>query len=379
MRQVSPIEKLILEKESDSIGGMIMLILGEPGAGKTMALVRMVDKDIDNGRIPLWTGQKSCQWIIPAAQGIPVTFWMHDSVEDFQFFTTGSKKADISKRKIDIENNETLDVNFKSFNNANELVENLKPGRLNVYFIPGASGGEVGKYFFQKKNLEIAQELNSRDYGDHVTWNIDEIQNVAPDLNRKPFYNLQMILFPNEWEDFRKNGVSMRGTGHGYAEMNWKFYDLKANGIAYMQGGKVHKNHSQISQKIVNNMKRGEFVVNGFEAGKFKLPDNPKKAFDWMQDHPDVELKMKVDASIPDVRPKEVDVESWIEESPFEKKHLDDMISVSEASDELLPWTSRTVRRKLSKRKLQGVKLDGGKWLLSRTQLINDSDVPIDD
>lgn len=378
MRNVTPIEKLILEKEASDVGGMLLLILGEPGAGKTFALARMVEKDIENGRTPLWTGQKSCQWIIPAAQDLPVTLWMHESIEDYGFYTTGSKKHGIESQKINLEAKKDLDVEIKSFEEPKEIVENIDINRVNVYYIPGADGGEKEKYFFQKMNYKLAKALNERKYGDHITWNADEIQNIAPDKQKKPFYDLQMNLLPNEWEDFRKNSVSKRGTGHGYAEMNWKFYGVKANGICYMQGGKVHKDHSQIKQKIVNNMKRGEFVVNGFEAGEFEMPESPEKVFGWIQDHKDVKLRMNMEADIPDVRPKEVDIEDWLDESPFSKKHLDDMIGVRECEEELLPWTSREIRRKLSNRDLQGVKL-GDKWLLSRTQLIDDESIPIED
>jgi len=378
MRDVTPIEKLILEKEAEDIGGMLLLILGEPGAGKTFALARMVEKDMENDRIPLWTGQKSCQWIIPAAQNLPVTLWMHESIEDYQFFTTGSKKDGIESQVVDIERKQDLDVKIESFEEPEEIVEDIDVNRINVYYIPGADQGEKEKYFFQKMNYKLAKALNEREYGDHITWNADEIQNIAPDKQKKPFYDLQMNLLPNEWEDFRKNGVSKRGTGHGYGEMNWKFYGVKCNGICYMQGGKIHSDHSQINQGIVNNMSRGEFVVNGFEAGEFEMPTSPKKAFGWIRDHEDVELKMKITSDIPDVRPQEVDVESWLDQSPFEKKHLDDMVSVGEADKELLPWTSREIRRKLSNRDLQGVKIQD-KWLLSRTQLINDESVPIED
>lgn len=378
MREVTPIEKLILEEEAEDVGGMLLLILGEPGAGKTFALSRMVEKDIQNDRTPLWTGQKSCQWIIPAAQNLPITLWMHESIESYEFYTTGSKKDNIESQKINLESKKDLDIKIKDFEDPKEIVENIHVGRVNVYYIPGADGGEKEKYFFQKMNYKLAKALNERTFGDHITWNADEIQNIAPDKQKKPFYDLQMNLFPNEWEDFRKNGVSKRGTGHGYAEMNWKFYGVKCNGICYMQGGKVHKDHSQINQSSVNNMKRGQFVVNGFEAGKFDMPNSPKKVFGWIRDHKDVKLRMTMESDIPDVRPQEVDVENWLDESPFDKKHLDDMVGVREADKELLPWTSREIRRKLSNRDLQGVKLDD-KWLLSRTQLINDESIPIED
>lgn len=386
MRQVTPVEKLVEEKESDEIGGMILLILGEPGAGKTMALVKMVMKDmgIDQvgeafnpdkvRRIPLWTGQKSCQWIVAAANDLPVTLWMHDTITHYEFFTTGSKKDDIAEQKINLEAKEDLDVEIKQFSEPEEIVEKIDTQRLNVYYIPGADGGEKEKYFFQQKNYELSKALNERKYGDHITWNADEIQNIAPDNNKKPFYDLQMNKFPNEWEDFRKNSVSKRGSGHGYAEMNWKYYDLKANGIIYMQGGKVHKNHSAINQGSVNNMKRGQFVVNGFEAGEFELPRSPADVFGWIRDHRDVEMKMTIEADIPDVRPTPEDLESVLQDLPFEASDLRSLWTPEEYADEA-GITTRAVQKKLATNKLPGMKI-GGSWLMSEEDLVNREETP---
>lgn len=375
MREVSPIEKLILEEESGEIGGMIILIIGEPGAGKTFGLARMVEIDMENNRIPLWTGQKSCQWIVPAAQKIPVTLWMHESIKEYEFFTTGSKKDNIPQQKVMIDRKNDLDVEIRQFTEPEEIVENIDTQRLNVYYIPGSNGGEKEKYFFQKKNLELAQALNNRRYGDHVTWNADEIQNIAPDITRNPFHELQMDQFPSQWQDFRKNSVSMRGTGHGYSEINWKYYNNKANGIAYMQGGKVHSDHSMIDQNTVNGMKRGEYVVNGFEAGKFKLPESPKKVFGWIRDHDNVELKMDYKADIPDVRPTPDDLETVLSDLPIE---ADDLLSVwtPEEYAEEAGITTRAVQKKLATNKLPGMKLNGS-WLMSEEDLVNTEDTPI--
>jgi len=374
MREVSPIDKLILEEESGEIGGMIILIIGEPGAGKTFGLSRMVEIDIENGRIPLWTGQKSCQWIVPAAQGIPVTLWIHDTIESYEFFTTGSKKAGIDEQKVKLEAKKDLDIKLETFEEPEEVVEDIHTERLNVYLIPGAGGSEKDQYFFQKKNYELAKALVERRYGDHVTLNIDEIQRVAPDKTKKPFHELQTERFPNAWQDFRKNSVSMRGTGHGYSEINWRYYNNKANGIAYMQGGKVHGNHQQIDQGIVNGMKRGEYVVNGFEAGEFKLPESPKTVFGWIRDHEDVELKMDYSANIPDIRPTPDDVESVLKDLPIQADDLTEIWTVEEYAEQA-GITERGVRQKLVRNKLPGIKL-GGNWVMSEESLANAEDAP---
>jgi len=374
MRDVTPVEKLILEKEAEDVGGMLLLIIGEPGAGKTFALARMVEKDMENNRIPLWTGQKSCQWIIPAAQNLPVTLWMHDTIKDFEFYTTGSKRDDIESQLVDLERKEDLDVEIKTFEEPREIVEDIDVNRINVYYLPGADKGEKGKYFFQKMNYKLAHALNTRTYGDHITWNADEIQNIAPDKQKKPFYDVQMNLLPNEWEDFRKNSVSKRGTGHGYGEMNWKFYGVKCNGICYMQGGKVHSEHGQINQSIVNNMARGEFVVNGFEAGEFEMPESPKNVFGWIRDHKDVELRMNMEADIPDVRPTPEDLESVLDELPLDAGDLRELWTPEEYAKEI-GISTRAVQKKLATNKLPGIKI-AGNWVMSEEDLVNAEDVP---
>lgn len=374
MRKVSPIDKLILEEEAEEIGGMIILIIGEPGAGKTFGLTRMVELDIENGRIPLWRGQESCQWIIPAAQDIPVTLWIHETIKDYEFFTTGSLEAGIEEQSITIYRKSDLDVEIKRFEDPEEIVDDIDRDRLNVYYIPGSGGTEKDKYFNQKKNLELAEALNNRRYGDHITWNVDEIHRIAPDMRKKPFHEIQMQRFPDQWQDFRKNSVSMRGTGHGYSEINWKYYNNKANGIAYMQGGKVHGDHSRIDQGAVNDLGRGEYVVNGWEPGEFKLPDNPKKVFGWIRDHEDVELKMDYTAEIPDIRPTPEDVESVIEDLPIDAEDLRSLWTVEEYAEEV-GITPRGVRQKLARNKLPGIKISGS-WVMSEQSLADAEDAP---
>jgi len=388
MREVSPIEKVVLEKESGTIGGMVVLIWGEQGAGKTMALTRMVmyDMGIDEvgqefnpeqcKRTPVWKAQTSCQWLLPAAQGIPITLWVHESVENFSFYLTGSRKQGIDKRELNLDELDGLDVEIKRFADFEKFVENLRMDRLNAYFLPGSNGDEVQKYFFQRKSFELCKTLNEREFGDHITLNWDEVHNEAPDIQRKPFYDLQLNMFPSQWEDFRKEKISLRGLGHGYTGVNHKLYGEKETGTIYMQGAKVHNKHKLIDQAKVNNMNRGEFVVNGFEVGTFSMAKLPHKVFSWMPKSNEVRMKMRVDYDVPDIRPKDQDVEKWIDDSPFDKRHLDDVVGVSEAS-KFIPWTSREIRRKLKQGKLPGLKVEN-KWLLSESMLINDKDIPIE-
>lgn len=386
MKELSEIESKIYEKNSDQRGAMLLMLWGEQGSMKTMSMTRMVmiDMGVDNvgdefkeeniRRIPLWKAQQSCQWILLAANDLPITYWIHESVNDYTFKLKGSKRSGIKSRKIDPRDMEGLDIEFKEFSEPEEIVEGIEPDRVNAYFIPGSSGNEADKYFYQKTTLELCQALNERDYGDHVTLNWDEIQNEAPDKTNGDFYELQMSSFPTEWEDFRKNRITLRGTGHSHNEVNWKLHKNKVTGTVYLKKGQVHSRHTEVSQSAVNDMRPGQFVVDGYQPGEFDMPQLPAKEFGWMPDHPDVKLKMEVDYTVPDVRPTNMDVEKWIDSQPFTQDHLDDLVDADEAAD-IIDITSRVVKRKFQKGEIPAIKLDG-KWFTSMTVLVNQEAVP---
>lgn len=397
MREVTPVEKLIYEKESDSIGGMIVNVWGEQGAGKTMTLVKMVMKDmgIDNSyesgkkftefnkdsvrRIPLWKGQENCQWIILAANDMPVTLWMHETVLDYQFYLTGSKKNGLDKRKLEPEDMPGMDVQVKTYSSQEELVERLDGNRVNVYYIPGAKGGQKDKYFYQRQNYELDRALNNRDFGDHVTVTRDEISNEASTMRKGDFYELQEFLLPQEWEDFRKNKISMRGAGHSTTDVNYKLHKVKATGTVYMQGAKVHSRHTEVRQDLVNDMRRGQFVIPGFQPGEVDpMPRLPNKVFDWMPDTNDIRLRVDIESDIPDIRPEEKEVDEWIEDQPFSKSDMDDMMTLKQA-EEFTDLGRTALKNRIYKGEVQAIKLEDKHWILSATQLLNNSKVPIDD
>lgn len=374
MRDVTPIEKLILEEEAETVGGMITLIIGEPGAGKTMALTRIVENDIEENRKPIWRGQKDCQWILLAAQGLPITFWMHESIEDYRFYLTESRKHNVTETTVNLRDKEDVDVEFKSWSEPEEVVDGVDQGRAHVTYVPGANGDEKEKYFFIKTYFELCEALVNRNYGDHVTFNADEINDVIPDLQKRPFYDLLMHQYPSVLKSMRKTNTSMRGIGHGYSEINHKFYNDKSNGIGYMQGAKVHKNHSSIDQNVVNRLNRGEIVVSGWEKGSFEMPRKPYETIKWMPKTEGVLLKMELEASIPDVRPEPEDIATVLDNLPIEAHDLNELWTPKEYAEEV-GLTTRAVQKKLATNKLPGIKI-GGKWLLSESQLANDEDIP---
>lgn len=104
------------------------------------------------------------------------------------------------------------------------------------------------------------------------------------------------------------------------------------------------------------------------------MPKLPQKVFDWLLDHEDVRLKMEVEYDLPDVRPKNKDVDEWIENQPFDRDDLDSLIDADEASD-ITSLQPRVVKRKFQKGEVDAIKLNG-KWFTSMTALSNSENVP---
>lgn len=382
-REVSPIERVIKEEESEEVGGIVSQIFGEQGARKTLALVNKALIDFKNDRVVFWRGQASCQWILLAANNLPVTLWFHESFEDYRFYKTGSKRKGIESSDINVEGVKGIDVEVKWFKDAEDLVERCSPDRANVYYFPTSESprgrkGEKEKYFYQKKHVELFSSLNNRPWMDHVSILNDENDNVFGDDTKGALYTLQEFELPGEVEDFRKNRISHMGATHGHQSVHYKYHNVKVNDRVYMRRAKVHSQDQDVDQGIVNSLKRGQFVIPGFDKDSFDMPYLPHENIEWMPDEEEVKLRMDFKASIPDIRPEEQELEGLLEEKGFGTDHISDLITLKEA--EKFTAVSRSgLTRKIHRGEVHGVKADNDKWLLSNTSLLNNEDVPIAD
>jgi len=377
--RVSPIERLIMEKESEKVGGIVSQILGEQGAKKTMALVNKASIDFNQDRVIFWRGQSSCQWILLCANYLPVTLWMHESFEDFSFEKSGSKRKGIASEEIDPTEMSDIDVEIRHFSSPEELVDKAEIDRVNVYFLPErdnpqASKREREKVFYQKMHVKLFSALNNRDWMDHVSILNDENDNVFSSDTMGELYYIQEFELPSEVEDFRKNKISHMGATHSYQSVHYKYHDVKANDRVYMRRAKVHKQDQQINQSSVNSFERGQFIIPGFDKDKFEMPYLPHETISWMPEKDEVKLRMTYTASIPDLRPDNKDVDRWIDDKPFDKKHLEDLIDVEIVAQEM-DVAKRSARRKMKRGDLPSIKAEG-KWLTSMTALVNSEEVP---
>jgi len=304
--------------------------------------------------------------------------WMHESFKDHSFYLTGSKNKGIKSKDVDIEEQSSVDIEVKTFSSMKELVEKASSKRANVYYLPWGNSERSGvaekdKYFYQKKHVEFFNELNNREFMDHVSILNDENSNVFSTDTHGDLWRIQTFELPSEVEDFRKNRISHMGASHSHSDVHHKYHDVKANDRIYMRRAKVHNQDSEVNQGVVNQLKRGQFVVPGFEKDAFEIPYMPHETIEWMPEAEEVLLKMSFEAEVPDLRP-EKDVEQWIDNQPFSKNNLDDLITADEAA-EITGYTPRVVKNKFQKEEWPGIKLNN-KWFTSRTSLVNKESIP---
>ena len=376
---VSPIERVIDEKESEEVGGIVSQIFGEQGCRKTLALVSKAMLDYKAGRVIFWRGQDSCQWILLSANNIPVTLWMHEDYTEYEFKLTGSKNTGLNSRVIDVEEADDIDVEIKTYSSMRELEEKAEAKRANVYYIPNGESprtfsGEKEKYYYQRKHVEFFSALNNRDWMDHVSILNDENDNVFGDDTKGDLYNIQEYQLPGEVEDFRKNRISHMGATHSYQSVHYKYHSVKANDRVYMRRAKVHSEDTSVRQDVINSLNRGQFVVPGFEENSFDMPYLPHEKISWIPDAEEAKLRMDFKADIPDVRPED-DAEQVLDELPVDVEDLRSLWTVKDYAEEV-ELNPSTVRRKLASGKLPGMKVNG-QWLMSEEELLNDEEVPL--
>lgn len=282
-----------LKNPDPKIGGATIPIVGPPGVGKTIALTRIGQKHIANDHIVLFRGTQEAQWLNFAANDIPVTIWNHEKIKNFKTEITGSKKKQEKSRNIDIEEIENVEI--KTFKDAEHLIDNAKFGRLNVINVPGLnSDDDEDVFFFRQMWVNIFDALIERDYGDFVTFLLDEAGDIFPSQStiRKPFYKVVRRL-PPKLAQLRKNNVFLFPAAHGTQDMHYFLWKVKSNSIAYMSGAKVHNTLSpQIKQSKVNKFDRGDLVMPGPDKEHFKLPSTIDD-LDWIPEGVDRRVKLR--------------------------------------------------------------------------------------
>lgn len=288
-----------LKNPDPGIGGATIPIIGKPGSRKTTSLARMVQLHLNRGHIPIWRGTQQCQWLFFLANDIPVTLWMHESINKYEAYIQGSRREGVSKKTIDLHDK----IEIKEFSDSDELVDRIDSKKVNVVNIPGLdSDQDSDVFFFRNFWVELMDSLIKRDYGDFVTLVLDEIGDIFPSQQqlRKPFYQLVRDL-PPKLAQLRKNNVWLFCAGHGTHDMHYYIWKIKSNEICYMYGAIVKNELTPtINQKGVNNLKRGHILMRGGDKSRFKEINTPQ-SLDWIPDSDNRKFRMKWEADIPNL------------------------------------------------------------------------------
>ncbi|MFB6115360.1 MAG: helix-turn-helix domain-containing protein [Candidatus Nanohalobium sp.] len=365
--------KYIENTESDEIGGTLLLILGGQGSGKTSGLWNMAGIDFNQDRIVFYRGQRSCSWIGLCANGLPVTLWMHESIEDYTFKVRGDKRKGIPEKEIDIENKEDVDVKVRRFSGPDELVEKAEVDRINVHYIPGEKWEDKKEfYFFLDQEKKFAEALNTRSWGNPVSKYDDEFGNVGTEDDSYPYHRLIKYGIPNEYADFRKNGVKQVSAGHDTSEIHYKFYKVKFNRIMYMKGAKVDSGlDPEIDQSKVNEYDAGEFILaeGRYNKDHFEEPTYPEDAIDWIPEQQSRRLQMEIEADIPDVVDEKDKKQQELEDSLIKRSDLDEFIGTREAAD-ILGCSNSNLRNLIRKGQVPAIKVNN-RHILSIEQVLD--------
>lgn len=315
------------------IGGAIVPLIGDPGAGKTNALIQIGMSNIKGGHIVVWKGSKEAQWINFVANDIPVTVWNHDSMEEFDAFVTAKTpegepdEVDFSSKTVEFKGKERQAIEVDTWQDAEDLVANFDRERVNVVNIPGLAQlteYKYPRYFFMKTWKDVLFRMVDRRYLNFITMLGDEWNEVAPPQQQatNPFNKIVSDQMPPIYAQLRKNNVLLYGAGHATHDLHYTFWGVKANARINMRGANIKpKLDPAIDQNTVNSLDRGEFVMSGFEMSDFALLKEGND-LDWIggEGEDDYRVKFRVDweADIPDYLGEEKDAENLEEANKAE-------------------------------------------------------------
>ena len=273
---MKPIEEYLFNPDPD-IGGATVPLVGPPGSGKTIALTQIGLRNLEemDHRI-VWRGTKQCQWGHFLANNVPVTVWNHIGIEDFEAFITANK--DHSRKDINLE--EEDGVQIKKWETAEELIDRLDDGRVNVVNVPGLQGDtsdtEYHLYFLRKTWIDIFDAIIERDNLQFITMLLDEAGDLFPCQQqlRSPYYKLVVEWLPPKLSQLRKQNCFFYPAAHSTHDMHYFLWKVKSNSIIYKSNAIVKKEITPgIDQSFVANMDRGEFAMPYKSKDHFELPN----------------------------------------------------------------------------------------------------------
>mgnify|MGYP000374325256 CR=1 FL=1 len=230
-------------------GGVLTLIQGKPGSGKTSLLLYLISKKIyDTSKklyehdILIWRGMYSCEFQrYPDQSKIIIHFLEHD-FQNTKFYDKRTEK------EIDIEDQYKVKIARDIIN----LYYNLKrsKGNVNVLYLYRSDWYDFFEYI-----VYIRPDM------EWISLFFDEFRDIAPPYPNKIEFEYLLRLEPIIRE-IRKMRISLYVGVH----MNTDIYYLikeKFQYWIYLAGAKRPK-YTEVYQKAINSLKPGQAIVDDF-------------------------------------------------------------------------------------------------------------------
>ena len=264
-----------LRERNPAVGGRVVMITGEQGAGKTSLMGAMV-KRFRKEEYVIWRGRNLAQWHKFPNWEKTVQILVHKNDE-----------VEFIKIPLDGREGKVVDIPVVKYTDARDAFRKLRKDKINVIYepssytispelledvrektgrvIPPQKLNEDKPAYFWFEFLYILLTRNNRDW---YSVFIDEADDVFPET----VPGAQFIL--QEWvkdilKDLRKALVSLILSVHTVTNIDWRIR-TKIPVYIYLRGARVRRG-SNVKQKFVMLLSNGSAVIEKGRYGIFSF------------------------------------------------------------------------------------------------------------
>jgi hypothetical protein len=296
-----------LDNPKRSIGGAVIPIIGTPGSGKTNVLIQLALMRKSEGHKVLWRGTEQGEWIKFLANDEKVVVWNHKTIDRVR--VKRSDRQEVKKQLLE----ETPGVEVREWSDPETVVQESSQDKINVVNVPGLFGnGKDGRAFFTRQIINVLEEIirreNTYNFVDFFTDEAGDIWPCQQQLSGEQ-YSLVAERTPPLLSQLRKQNAFLYAAAHGTQDMHYFVWKIKANTICYMSNSKVKKFHSEIKQKWVNQLGRGEMWVPPKSKEEYALAYE-EEDLDWVNEqHVDLQIEDSLEEYLEDEEDEDENVD----------------------------------------------------------------------
>ena len=255
-------EKLFT-KRNMKLGGVSALLTGEPGCGKSNAMVRIATKESKND-ILVWRMKNSCQWSIFTHTKCKLIFHLKEGLE-YNLFNKyrGTKTKFGGYGRV------------KRWKSPENLLFNLEPGCINVVqTLPYSAKSNAQQRAFVREWIEIFDVFLWRKSMTPISIFFDETEDLCP-LGKTGFHHTNTQV-TDLLKEMRKTRINFFAATQRATELHWTLLN-KIQWMIYMRGAKPRAG-SSVYVKRLGKLKTGYSVIEGttFESFKFNFVGQDK-------------------------------------------------------------------------------------------------------